>query len=314
MSGHRQYYHVLGLDAPPEDRKSVKRAYSKQLKVTRPEDDPDGFMELRQAHDHALQVLKWKADREAKQPAYEEAKLAPLETPAPTESTQGPIVVEPEASTSAPEPAEPIAEPSPEPGLTYGDMLPSPHLDLRPEPASETSYSIGPTPNLDAPVTRPEAPAPRPEPLMNDLNNILSDNRYYNDRGQWNLLFRKARQLDIDDYVDFEQLLMNSILRFHGYFEDHPHYDTPEKMPQKFSPSITASLFKTMSWDQISKLGHTRGRQVEWLSRRMRLRRYDANSIIGPTGETKSSNNTSIWLILLGVFLVARVLLALANG
>jgi len=34
------YFEVLGLDGPPQDRKTVKRAYSKQLKATRPEDDP----------------------------------------------------------------------------------------------------------------------------------------------------------------------------------------------------------------------------------------------------------------------------------
>ena len=265
-------------------------------------------MALRDAHDHALQVLKWRDDREAKQAAYEEAKLAPLTPPIQTETPLEQSAIEPEPTTPVPE------TPEPEPGLTYGDMLPSPNLDLRPEPVSETSYAIGPTPNLDAPVTRPEAPTLRPEPLIDELNNILSDKQFYNDREQWNQLFRKARQLDIDDYVDFEQLLMNTILRFQGYFDDHPLHDTPEKMPQKFSPSITASLFKTMSWDQISKLGHIRGLQVEWLSRRMRLRRHSPDPISGPMGETKSSSNANIWLILLGVFLLARVLIALANG
>jgi len=55
MPAPQQYFEVLGLDAPPTDRKAVKRAYSKMLKVTRPEDDPEGFMRLRD-----LQKLKAK--------------------------------------------------------------------------------------------------------------------------------------------------------------------------------------------------------------------------------------------------------------
>jgi len=61
----QQYFEVLGLDAPPTDRKAVKRAYSKMLKITRPEDDPEGFMRLRDAHDYALDIVKWKAEEAA---------------------------------------------------------------------------------------------------------------------------------------------------------------------------------------------------------------------------------------------------------
>ena len=275
-------------------------------------------MELRDAHDHALQVLKWREEREEKQAKYEAAKLAPLETKEPPEAPLQPTVSEPEPVSEVNEPPAPkpssVPAPPPEQGLTYGDMLPPPDIFPKPEPVSETSYSIGPTPNLDAPVTLPEASAPPAEPLIDDLKKILSDKRFYNDREQWNRLFRNARQLDIDDYVDFEQLLMTTILRFHGYFDDHPHHENPEKMPQKFSPSITASLFKTMSWDQISKLGHNRGVQIEWLTRRMRLRRLGVDPTSAPIGGTESKTGPSVWLILLGVFLIARVLLALANG
>ena len=59
-----EFYEVLGLDAPPKDRRDVKKAYSKKLKVTRPEDDPDGFMRLRDAHDYALKWLSWQPKAE----------------------------------------------------------------------------------------------------------------------------------------------------------------------------------------------------------------------------------------------------------
>lgn len=274
-----KYFEVLGLDEPPADRKAVKRAYSKMLKVTRPEEDPDGFMRLRDAHDLALNILARQAEDtawEAQQITVETA-YAQDDTPVPVDS---------------------------EPSLTYADMLPEE------EPVSDTSYSIGPTPNLDEPVTLKQFVAA--PPLLDDLDTLLSDAKYYNDREQWNILFRKARQLDIDDYVDFEQSLLEKILRFHGYFDDHPDYDTPEKMPQKFSPSITASLFKTMSWDQVSKRGYMRGLQIDWLERRMSVRKRGVDPV--PIPQNSSGGNGNVWLWIIGAFVVLKLIQALANN
>lgn len=292
MPAHQQYFEILGLNAPPEDRKAVKRAYSKMLKITRPEDNPEGFMALRDAHDHALNILKWQAE----DAAYEAQHVTVEMTEAPNSD---PV---PEAQSKPPT--------EPEDSLTYRDMLPDPERD--PDPVSDTSYAIGPTPNFDAPVTFQAPPEPQAEVLIRELNEMLSEPKHYNDREQWNILFRKARQLDIDDYVDFEQLLLDNILRFHGYFDDHPLYDTPEKMPQKFSPSITASLFKTMSWDQVSKFGYHRAQQIEWLERRMSLRKRGVDPV--PIPETNSSGGGSIWGWLIGAFVLLKVIQLLANN
>lgn len=279
MAGYQKYFEVLGLDAPPADRKAVKRAYSKMLKVTRPEDDPDGFMRLRDAHDLALNVLA----REAETAAWDAPNLT-------VETTYS----EPPATS----------EPQSEPSLTYGDMLPPE------EPESETSYSIGPTPNLDAPVTLQQFVEPLP--LLEDLDKLLSDPKFYNDREPWNLLFRKARQLDIDDYVDFEQSLLERILRFHGYFEDHSNFDTPERMPQRMKPAIAASLFKTMSWDQVSQRGYMRGQQIEWLERRMNIRRRGTDP--APIPQTDSGGTGNVWFWIIGAFIVLKVIQALVNS
>jgi len=54
------YYKVLGLDGPPNDLKTVKKAYAKALRSTRPDDDPNGFMKLREAYNFAKQDIAYR--------------------------------------------------------------------------------------------------------------------------------------------------------------------------------------------------------------------------------------------------------------
>lgn len=48
---------VLGLPARSDER-SIKRQYAKQLKVTRPDDDPVAFQRLHEAYEQALQIVR----------------------------------------------------------------------------------------------------------------------------------------------------------------------------------------------------------------------------------------------------------------
>jgi hypothetical protein len=50
----------FGLDAGTASLAEVKRAYATRLKVTRPEDDPKAFMELRAALETALSHVNWR--------------------------------------------------------------------------------------------------------------------------------------------------------------------------------------------------------------------------------------------------------------
>jgi len=271
-----QYYEVLGLDAPPKDRREVKKAYSKQLKLTRPEDDPEGFMLLRDAHDQALNVIAW----EAQQETIPEVQEAP-----------------PEAETQA--------------SLTFADMIeeaaPSNDQAIDETIESPTSYAIGAVPSLDAPVQRRAAPPP--PPLNQDILAVLESRESRNNRENWNLLFQKARQLDIDDYVDFEALLLQHILELHGFYdENNPHINEPEKLPTLLGPSITASLFKTMQWDQVSNLNTQQVYWIEWLERRMGVRsnRPAQQSFVPQNSETMPNNLAKwFWPALGGLFALA---------
>lgn len=304
MAANFVYYEVLGLEEPPADRKAVKRAYSKMLKETRPEDDPEGFMRLRDAHDLALNIIARQAENAAWQ-----AEQAQIESHPENEAISSPDALTYEDMI----PNDPKgSDTSYSIGSTQSLNAPPPEKNEASSDA-DTSYAIGPTPALNAPLPFSQPKAPKTPPLLDFLDALLQSPNQYNDRERWNQLFRKARQLDIDDYVDFEHLLLDHILHFHGFYQsDNSLYETPEKMEQKLSPSIAASLFKTMSWDQVNTQGYHRGHQIEWLERRMNIRRFQSNSV--PIPETKSGGNGKIWLILFGVFLLSRILLAVTDS
>ena len=54
-------WQLLGVE-PNSDAKAIKLAYSKLLKETRPDEDPDGFQKLRGAYKNALSYAKSEAE------------------------------------------------------------------------------------------------------------------------------------------------------------------------------------------------------------------------------------------------------------
>lgn len=63
-------FDLLGLDQQTASLAEVKKAYSQKLKITRPDDDPEGFMQLREAFTYAKAVAQGN-DRRAAQPVIE---------------------------------------------------------------------------------------------------------------------------------------------------------------------------------------------------------------------------------------------------
>ena len=54
-------WEVLGIE-PKSDKKTIKIAYAKSLKQTRPDEDPEGFQRLHSAYKEALSWEDYYAD------------------------------------------------------------------------------------------------------------------------------------------------------------------------------------------------------------------------------------------------------------
>jgi hypothetical protein len=73
-------FRILGLNARTATLKDVKKAYSQKLKVTRPEEDREGFMQLREAFETARRVAQNRRDPKPKAEAPE-VEVAPEVAP-----------------------------------------------------------------------------------------------------------------------------------------------------------------------------------------------------------------------------------------
>lgn len=92
IDNRRSLWDILGTE-PTGDERAIKRAYAKRLKVTRPEDDPQAFQELRDAYEYALHHAPRFAEElaELREEAEETEVAAPVVIPEPAAEVQAPV-------------------------------------------------------------------------------------------------------------------------------------------------------------------------------------------------------------------------------
>ena len=119
--GQRSLWAILGTE-PTGDEHALKRAYAKRLKVTRPEDDPAAFQELRDAYEYALRHAHLFAEE------FPEAQAAEAET-IEAQAPEAPPLEAAELWGVIDEPAQEAQEPPAELwGVIAQDQVPPPEL------------------------------------------------------------------------------------------------------------------------------------------------------------------------------------------
>ncbi|MGB0844019.1 MAG: hypothetical protein ACPGVN_04675 [Alphaproteobacteria bacterium] len=231
----------LDLEGETRDLKTVKRAYAKKLKVTRPDDDPEGFRKLRQAFDDAKQHIQWAQYDDDYDDSPEED--SPKENPKENSLEQ---VVSKEQSTiteldDGNEPQSPeISFAEPELFKTPLDEDPSTHTEQTNVPKNEWDQvweALEKTANLfNIPVNEWEEEEPKKKPWGSDKPNF--------DLEVW------AEILDDPDLsrLDYWQSISNDLrwqfLRFLGWNYEKPHNHPYKDVPTEFA----AFLAERFDW------------------------------------------------------------------
>jgi hypothetical protein len=129
---------ILGTQATGDERE-IKRAYARKLKVTRPEDDPQAFQELRDAYETALRMAKHAAsldvdqddvDKARSEFAYEEASVYTAAYESEVTGPQDEVVYQAFYEfdpASAPAPISPMAQAR----RIWAEFLPGAHFEPR---------------------------------------------------------------------------------------------------------------------------------------------------------------------------------------
>lgn len=255
-------WHTLGLDGPTDDVKAIKRAYSRKLRVTRPDDDPDGFMALREA----FEIAKSQA-----------AYYAPTVPDVPDDV--------------APERVEDIGEEPEYDTDDFASVVPAKSIIEEQERAEEEAArriqeereaqerearrrEEAARARQEQQVRQAElnAEMDRAQEFLKRAQKYLKSDKRRNDDDKWEDLVEDAQDaLSLDAYNYFEENLRDVILEHFGYYEDDAHDPKAIKRREKKPPKnrmrrkAARELFMELGWNRWKGRPPHVQRELLWL-------------------------------------------------
>ncbi len=223
-----QVWKTLGLDGPPEDMKALKRAYAKKLKVTRPEEDPEGFMALRDAFNHGQYLVR-------------SAQQALQDDSAPLSETAAPLPEPPAASEDGIGRAAP-PEKAPDETIFLSDLLPEPS-----EP-------------------EPEIPERSPAAQLVDAVHVMMGHPFKrSEKESWAQIFDDPRVEPMDDWVEFDHRLRDYFLQIFGAYDGNESDNNRNRKPKLISTRIGTYIFDRMDWHDYTSAHPGIAQELAWL-------------------------------------------------
>lgn len=252
------FWNILGLDGPTGDAKVIRRAYAKTLRATRPDEDPEGFMALREAFERAKTYAQYYAEDSAADMTADDA---------PPEAAEA-VIIEEEETAPAPPPQLTLGGEAPAPraetyddfddedddddGLSTADYLPEAASLPPPIKLPPIEALVNPEPEI-----LPEAPDAPLHDLMEDIEQLLRNGQQLNSKRAWETRLGRAQDLSLDDYNQFEHQLRGKLLRHFGYHERESEPQNGRKKrkrkrraKRKLSQDTAVYIFKYLGWNR----------------------------------------------------------------
>lgn len=229
-------WEVLGLDGPTDDLKAIKRAYAKKLRVTRPDDDPEGFMALRDALEHAKYEAQFHVG--AQDNDLGNAVIDPASNANLTENH----IVDVHGFTPMPE----------------DKLIPLSHRSQDNEEAAlEDEDAAGRNPAEKTDV----------EQVMDAVIALLADPFGRAELSRWQTLLDDPRLDGIDAAIDFEDYFRCYLLDEFGYFDGNTEKSNQARKRPLITTRIGTYIFTKMGWREKEGRPLYMQDQLDWLRR-----------------------------------------------
>ena len=203
--------------------------------MTRPDDDPEGFMKLREALDAAKQEIMWREQYGANEEINETTELATDEPP-----------------TTANEDA------------SHADSV---TVNISPETIANLLENDGqatpqePTGTADPVITNVEQTGD--QILMSRFSKAFNDPFLRSNSSHWRQLLEEKSDLTIDEYSDFEERFLSALINaYNDWIEGKKEKGN---LNRPLTSPIENLIFDKMEWRFLQDTGSYKNDQIDWL-------------------------------------------------